>query len=104
MLVHSGGNITADGKDASLYEFYVGGIKANTVTGTDVNGNYVELDVYAYAMCDTITYTVDGENGGSYNLASYLEYVSAGNDQLLISLVERFMKYCQSAKAYKLAA
>ena len=97
----------ADGKDASLYEFYVGGIKANTVTGTDVNGNYIELDVYAYAMCEMVTYTVDGGNGGnggSYNLASYLEYVSAGNDQLLVSLVERFMKYCQSAKAYKLAA
>jgi hypothetical protein len=92
------------GMNAASYEFFVGGAKANTTTGTDVNGNYVEIDVYAYAMCDTITYTVDGENGGSYNLASYLEYVSAGNNQLLINLVERFMKYSQSAKAYKLAA
>ena len=91
-----------EGADASEVTFLVGGIKADVVYGTDTNGSYVEIDVYAHAMCDTVTYTVGGESG-SYNVASYYEFASASGDAKLIAVVERLMKYCESAKAYKLA-
>ena len=87
------------------YEFYVNGVKLNTVTVTDGDGKtYVEMDVYAYAMCDTVTYCIDGVESGSYHINSYYEYAKTLNDSELVNLVERFAKYCESAKAYKASA
>ena len=90
----------ATGTDASALEFYIGQRRVETVVGTDTNGAYIEIDVYAYAMCETVTYTVNGEAGGSYNVYSYLEYAKESNTDLY-ALVVRFVRYCQSAKAYK---
>ena len=73
---------------------YVNGGKLNTVSGTDANGAYVELDVYAYALAETITY---GE-GGSYHISSFLEG-AAGEDHE--NLVACFIKYTESAAAYR---
>ena len=90
-----------DGASAEAYAFYIGDAKVNTVFGTDTNGAYVEIDVYAYAMCETVTYTVNGEAGGSYHIASYYAYAQAGTDASLVALVDRMWRYFQSARAYR---
>ncbi len=90
-----------DGADASAYAFYIGGSKVNTVTGTDTNGRYIEIDVYAYAMCETVTYTTNGSEGGSYHIASYYAYAAAGTDASLTALVDRMWAYFQSARDYR---
>jgi hypothetical protein len=91
----------ADGADASAYKFYVGGDAVATVMGTDTTGAYIEIDVNAYKMCETVTYTVNGTDGGSYHIASYYKYASEGTDATLTSLVDRLWKYFQSARAYR---
>ena len=77
-------------------EFFANGRKLNTVTGTDSNGTYVELDVYAYALCETITY---GE-GGSYHIS---DFVSGAVGTSHESLVKAFVKYVESAADYRTA-
>ena len=54
---------------------------------------YIELDVYAYALCETITYG----NGGSYHISSFIE--GAGAEEK--ALVNAFVKYTESAAAYR---
>ena len=90
-----------DGADVSAYTFYVDGAWVPVVTGTDTNGAYVEIDVYAYAMCGTVTYSVNGTAAGSYHIASYYKYATEGGDAKLIALVDRMWKYFQSARAYR---
>ena len=79
--------------DASV-EFFADGRKLNTVSGEDENGIYVELDAYAYALASTITY---GE-GGSYHVSSFIEG-AIGTDHE--ALVRAFVKYTESAAAYR---
>jgi hypothetical protein len=90
-----------DGADATAYVFYVNGTKAPVVSGNDTNGAYVEIDVYAYAMCGTVTYTVNGESGGSYHIASYYKYATENGEAKLVSIVDRMWKYFQSAREYR---
>ena len=90
-----------DGASADAYAFYIGNAKVNTVLGTDTNGAYIEIDVYAYAMAETVTYTVNGEAGGSYHIASYYAYAETGADAALVALVGRMWRYFQSARAYR---
>ena len=87
--------------DASSYEFFIDGVKLATEVGADADGKYIEMDVYAYLMSGTITYTVNGEAGGSYHVRSYYEYAKTLGDAKLVTLVERFASYCESAKAYR---
>ena len=94
----------AEGADASAYEFFIGESKVKTTTGTDITGAYIEIDVYAYAMCETVTYTARGEAGGSYHIASYYAYATEGGDAKLIALVDRMWKYFQAARDYREAA
>ena len=75
-------------------EFFANGRKLNTVTGTDTKGTYVELDVYAYALCATVTYT----GGGSYHISSFVNG-SAGTAHE--ALVKAFVKYTESAADYR---
>ena len=75
-------------------EFSANGRKLNTVTGTDAKGTYVELDVYAYALCETIGY---GE-GGSYHISSFVNG-SVGTEYEM--LVKAFVKYVESAADYR---
>jgi len=77
--------------DMSL-EFYVGEKKLNTVKN-ETEG-YIELDVYAYALCETITY---GE-GGSYHISSFVNGALGTEYE---SLVKAFVKYVESAAAYR---
>ena len=75
-------------------EFFANGTKLNTVSGTDAEyGVYVELDVYAYALCETVTYG----NGGSYHISSFVN--GAGESEK--ALVNAFVKYVESASAYR---
>ena len=84
-----------------LYSFKVGGKTARHTIGSDDDGQYVKIDVYAYAMCETIECYYGGEKVGSYHIASYHEWAKTQNDSTLLTLVERFWKYCQSARDYK---
>ena len=89
----------ADGADASKYAFYIDGTRVKTETSED--GKYIDIDVYAYALCETVTYTVDGAAGGSFHINAYYEWSKTQNNENLTSLVARFWKYLQSARAYR---
>ena len=93
--------------DAARFAFYIGANRVATREGSDSYGNYIEIDVYAYELCETVTYTVDGEAVGSYHINAYYDsvknvYEGADKDKL-ISVTERFWKYLQSARAYRLS-
>ncbi|MBQ3015935.1 MAG: hypothetical protein IJD79_04060 [Clostridia bacterium] len=92
-------------ESAEKYEFYSNGEKLNANLGSDAKGEYLEVDVYAYAMSETITYTIDGDLAGSYHINSYYTFVTTDdkykNDSELINLVERFARYCESAAKYR---
>ena len=89
----------ADGADASKYEFFIDGTRVKTETSED--GKYIDMDVYAYALCETVTYTVDGTEAGSFHINAYYEWSKTQNNDNLTNLVARFWKYCQSARDYK---
>ena len=71
--------------------------------GTDENGYYLEVVMYAYMMLGDISIKMDM---GSeliteiYNLYSYYEYVKTLGDANLLAIVEGLMKYSDSAKDY----
>jgi len=76
-------------------EFHANGRRLDTVTGTDENyGAYVELDVYAYALCEVITYG----NGGSYHISDFIKGAVGTEYE---SLVNAFVKYVESAADYR---
>lgn len=88
-------------------KFYANGVKLNTVTGEDNLGAYVELDVYAYALNETITYTL-GEESGEYHITNYLEKTlddeslwENENYENLLNLIACFIKYTESAANYR---
>ena len=89
-------------------EFLAGGKKLNTVEGKDeIYGNYVELDVYAYALCETITYS-KGDASGEYHITSYLEKTMMDetlqleeNFEELLNIISCFIKYTESAADYR---
>ena len=83
--------------------FFIDGKKLATVSDTDADGKYIEMDVYAYLMSGTITYTIGGEAGGSYHIRSYYEFAKTQNDIKLVTLVERFARYCESAENYRIS-
>jgi len=80
--------------DTSI-EFFTNGRKLNTVTGTDeVYGAYVELDVYAYALCETVTYGKDG----SYHISDFIKGAVGTEYE---AIVKAFVKYTESAADYR---
>ncbi len=87
--------------DESGYSFKIDGRTIPYAVESDNDGKYVKLDVYAYSMCEIIECYYNGENIGSYHIASYLEWAKAQNSDALVTLVERFAKYCLSAREYK---
>ncbi len=94
----------ADGANAENYAFYVGIKKVATEVSAD--GSYVDIDVYAYALCETVSVKVGGVDAGSFHINSYYTYVSgdkytAENKAELVALTECFWKYLQSARAYR---
>ena len=89
----------ADGADASKYAFFIDGTRVKTETSAD--GTYIDIDVYAYALCETVTYTIDGVESGSFHINTYYEWSKTQNNENLVNLVARFWKYLQSARAYR---
>ena len=71
-------------------------------TGTDENGDYLEITMYAYMMLDDVTYTVKGTGvTETYNLYSYHAYATSTGNVNLVAVVEALMNYSVSAKAYR---
>ena len=92
----------ADGYSAEDFAFKAGKRSVSAVEGTDKNGKYLEVTMYAYMMLDDVTYTVKGTDvTGTYNLYSYYEYAKTLNNANLVAIVEGLMKYSVSAKAYR---
>ena len=90
-----------DGADASKYTFFADGKQLSKRVSDD--GKYIYIEVYAYVLSKTITYSIDGEQAGSFDMKCYYEYVKTlGNDNLT-ALVERFARYCESAESYRLS-
>ena len=90
-----------EGADASAYSFYANGAALSTEVGENESGKYIDLDVYAYRMCETITYKIGGVEKGSFHIKVYYEWAKTQNDEALVNVVARFAKYCESAKAYR---
>ena len=85
--------------DAGRYEFFINGVKVKTEVSAD--GKYVDIDAYAYALCETVTYTIDGVEMGSYHINAYYEWSKGQSKENLENLVARFAKYCESAAEYR---
>ena len=90
----------ADGFTAADFTFSVKGNTVAATEGSDKNGNYVEVKLYAYELAETVDYTVNGESD-SCHIKSYYEWAKDQNNEKLVTLVERFAKYCESAAAYR---
>ena len=92
-----------EGADVSAYTFKQGGRGLEYTIGTaEAEGKTyttVDISVYAYRMCDTITCYINGVASGTYHINAYYEF--AKNDADLKAIVEAFWTYCQSARAYK---
>ena len=88
----------AEGANASDYSFKINGAVMPYVKSSDENGNYLEISVYAYAMCESVECYRNGTYIGSYHIASYHNWALGVGDDKLVNIVERFWKYCQSKK------
>lgn len=90
-----------NGVNESAYSFKINGRVMPYTVESDADGRYVQLDVYAYAMCETVECYYNGTSVGSYHIASYLAWAKTENNASLVNLVERFWKYAESARDYK---
>ena len=86
--------------DLNAYKFTINGVSVAAEI-TEVNGKTaLVVSTYAYAMCETVNYTIEGtEISGAYNLAAYYNGVK-GNANTA-ALVKALYQYSLSAKAYK---
>lgn len=96
----------ADGYSAEDFTFKAGKRSVSAAEGTDRNGKYLEVTMYAYMMLDDVTYTVTDKVSGvrvseSYNLYAYLEFAKSENNLKLTAVVEGLIKYSVSANEYR---
>ena len=57
---------------------------------------------YAFAVDNDIVYFIDGTSvRGTYNVGAYYEFATELADAELIALIERLVKYAESAEAYR---
>ena len=95
-----------DGFKAKDYKFFSNGKKITDITvGSDADGRYVLLNLYAYQMCSDITYTVKGETSGAYSINNYYSYIVKNKfkdekKEALLDLVRKFYNYSQSSADY----
>lgn len=92
-----------DGYTPEQYDFAIAGKRPEWTVGVDGEGRtYISINVYAYAMTETLTWGVaDTGEYGEYNLKAYYEFALSSEDQKLVDLVERLWKYCESALEYR---
>ena len=82
------------------YSFKLGGADIAAKDGTDENGKtYLEISPEASLLLDDLTFTA-GEKTYTYNVYSYLAFITEKGDAEARALVLRLIKYCESAKAY----
>ena len=67
---------------------------------------YVDISLYAYKMTESVECYLDGASVGEFCIGAYYSYVSGAGytaaDKLeLCDLVEKFIKYSKSARAYR---
>ena len=92
----------AEGCTADDFKFTVGNRNATATLGSDEEGDYLEIVMYAYMMLDDVTYAVKGTDvSESYNLYAYYNYAVTLNNANLVAIVEALMKYSASADAYR---
>ncbi|MBE6635453.1 MAG: hypothetical protein E7617_04560 [Ruminococcaceae bacterium] len=92
----------AEGFKASDFAFSINGKAVAAEEGSDANGKYVEVKLYAYELAETVDYTVNGESD-SCHIRCYYEWAKTENNDNLVKLVLRFAKYCESAADYRRA-
>lgn len=86
--------------DPAAYTFTVNGAKVNTEVTTVDGKTAILVYTYAYAITETVTYTVEGTDiTGEYNLAAYLAFAE-GEGDALAGLVKALWQYSDAAKAY----
>ncbi|MBR3681057.1 MAG: hypothetical protein IKL79_03520 [Clostridia bacterium] len=86
------------------YQFALDGqYRLNAEIRVDESGRkYFYISTYAYAMVGTVEYLVTGTDiHGYYNLKAYYDFTVGYGDAKLTALVERLLKYAESAKAYR---
>ena len=86
--------------DLNAYKFSIDGCYAKTEI-TEIEGKTAfVVSTYAYAMSETVTYTIEGtEISGAYNLAAYLQGVQGNTNT--VALVKALYAYSLAAKTYK---
>lgn len=91
----------ADGYTADQYVIRVNGFTPDCEVITEGGRTYIKVTMYAYAMVDTITYSIKGTDiKGEYNIKAYYEFALT-KGEALTNLVERLWKYAESANAYR---
>lgn len=91
--------------DAANYTFTVNGAAVTTEITTVEGKTAILVYTYAYAITDTVTYTVSGTDiSGEYNLSAYLSFANGTGNASLVDLVNALWQYSDSAKAYKAQA
>lgn len=86
------------------YQFALDGeYKLNAEIMTDSEGKtYFSVSTYAYAMNGTVEYLIKGTDiHGCYNIGAYLNHARTLGNSNLVAMVERLIKYAESAKAYR---
>jgi len=92
----------ADGFEPDDFTFSINGNEVSATEGSDADGSYLEVVLYAYEMAGTVEYTV-GSVSDSCHIRCYYEWAKSENNDNLVKLVERFAKYCESAADYRRA-
>ena len=90
----------ADDADISRYAFKVAGRYVVAEEGRNENGRYLDLNIFAYQMAETVEYTVGAETD-TYSIKCYYEWSKDQDNEKLVTLVERFARYCESAGEYR---
>ena len=90
-----------DGVSANGYSFKTCGKNVKFTEEKDADGTYLRINVFAYAMCETVECYYNGESLGTYHIASYLEWAKTQGNDALVTLVERFRKYTESARDFR---
>ena len=91
-----------EGYPAEQFEIRVdGGIPETEIVTNSEGRTYIKVTMYAYAMAEVISYTIDGTDiSGEYNIKAYYEF-ARGESEALANLTARLWRYAESARAYR---
>lgn len=101
-----------EGKSPENYTFKIGGSSVKYTEGKESAAGayygltYVDISLYAYKMTESVECYLDGVSVGEFSIGAYYAYVSgtgytADNRLELCDLVEKFINYSKSARAYR---